>query len=646
MKSNVFLSFIVFILFNSYGITVQVIDTLDKSNSGEIASIFDGGALFSSPLPFYILQFLIITICLSAIFVISQAKFSNVFSYYIRDHIQNHKFSKTLWLIIANSSLLILNAAYFKHSEHLTWFFRQWPENHLNIFLCWAIILTPILHAIWKSIGRRSMQLALSFAVILLATFKLTSQPNSSETLTNTDKPNIIIIGIDSLRSDIFQTQMPFLTTQLKKATLFENAFTPLGRTFPAWNTILSGLYPVNHGARINLISHENLILKERYLPSIIKEEGYRSIFAIDETRFANIGEHQGFEQTITPRMGASDFLISSIADYPLLNLLSLAPISRWLLPEIYANRGAAKTYRSAAFSNIIDRDLPIADQPTLLAVHFCLAHWPYYFSTPISPSRNYPEPYYPANLKAADQQLESLFSTLKEKGYLENSRIIFLSDHGEAWAHESPSFTNPQTEERYSVKEYGHGSSLTSNSNQVLLAFKNFSSQINVNQKKMASLADIVPTVLSEMGLKTSHQFDGLPLNSSNMPDERIIPIETGTILQVDDSNKLNIDAIVKNFLNRYQLNHSGLLTIRQDKIEEGLKAKQYGLRNLNIILQKEEGHQFSLFNKMNNTYSEYNDLSALKATHKNWFDAWCHYYEKEDPLCSHQQSHRFVTK
>ena len=638
MKGNIFLSFIVFILFNSYGITVQILDTLDKSNSGEIASIFDGGAFFSSPLPLYILQFLIITIFVSTVFIISQAKFSNVFSYYAKNHIKNNKNSRILWLIIANSSLLTLNAAYFKHSEHLTSFFRQWPENHLNIYLCWAIILIPILHSTWKSLGSRSIQLALSFTVVLLATFKLTSEPNSVKHATNTDKPNIIIIGIDSLRSDIFQTQMPFLTNQLKEATLFESAFTPLGRTFPAWNTILSGLYPVNHGARINLISNENLISRERYLPAIIKEEGYRSIFAIDETRFANIGEHQGFEQTITPRTGASDFLISSIADYPLVNLLSLAPISRWLLPEIYANRGAAKTYRSAAFSNIIARDLPIADQPTLLAVHFCLAHWPYYFSTPISPSRNYPEPYYPANLKAADQQIASLFSSLKKKGYLENSRIIFLSDHGEAWTHESPSFINTKTEERYSVKEYGHGSSLTSNSNQVLLAFKNFNNQVNDNQKKMASLADIVPTVLSEMGLKTSHQFDGVALNSTDMPDERIIPIETGTILQVDDSNKLNIDAIVKSFLDRYQLNRSGLLTIRQDKIEEGLKAKQYGLRNLNIILQKDEGHQFSLFNKMNNTYSEYSGLGALKANHKNWFKAWCHYYEKENPSCDHQ--------
>lgn len=636
MRPSIVLSLLIFLIFNGYGVAVQVIDTINKSDSGEIASIFNLSTFFSSPLPIHLTQFVILAFFISIVFIISQGYFANVFANRIKNHIHNRLIAKITWLVIANSGLLILNAAYFQHSNHLTSVFRVWPENHLNIMMCWLIVLLPILYYAGNTIKVRTTQVTLLCTLVLYASFYITSEPKFSPTEIKTNKPNIIVIGIDSLRSDLFQSQMPFLTSQLRQSTLFKHTITPLGRTFPAWNTILSGLYPVHHGARINLIGNENLVPTNQYLPSILEDQGYRSIFAIDETRFANIGKHQGFQQTITPRMGASDFLISNIADFPLINLLSLSPISRWLLPEIYANRGAAKTYRSQAFSNIIERDLPIADQPTFLSVHFCLAHWPYYFSTPLKPSKNYPEPYYPTNLKAVDQQLVSLFTALDEKGYLNNSRIVFLSDHGEAWTHESPAFTETNTQEIYRLKEYGHGSSLTSNSNQVLLAFKNFNSALTNNTQKLASLADVTPTILSELNLSTNLTFDGLNLDSPNMPNERFIPVETGTILKVDDTNKLNINTIVKDFLNRYQLNETGLLSIKPEKIEDGLKAKGYGLRNRDLILQRGEVNKLNLFNKINSTYTAYENLKSLKNHHPNWANHWCLYYKGEDTQCN----------
>lgn len=636
MRPSLILSLFIFLIFNGYGVAVQIKDTISKSDSGEIASIFNLGTFFSSPLPIHLAQFITIAIFLSVVFIISQSYFSHVFASRIKRHIHNLLLAKVVWLCIANSVVFILNAAYFQHSNHLTSVFRIWPENHLNIIVCWLILLLPVFYYAWKTIKTKTTQVSLGSILVLCVAFYTTSEPKFSSTEIKTDKPNIIVIGIDSLRSDLFQSQMPFLTSQLKQSTLFESTITPLGRTFPAWNTILSGLYPIHHGARINLIGNENLIPNNQYLPSMLKDHGYRSIFAIDETRFANIGQHQGFQQTITPRMGASDFLISNIADFPLINLLSLSPISRWLLPEIYANRGAAKTYRSDAFSNIIERDLPIADQPTFLSVHFCLAHWPYYFSTPLKPSTNYPEPYYPTNLRAVDQQLISLFMALDEKGYLENSRIVFLSDHGEAWTHESPVFTETNTQEIYRLKEYGHGSSLTSNSNQVLLAFKNFNPALTKNTQKLASLADVTPTILSELNLSTDFNFDGLDLTSSDMPNERFIPVETGTILKVDETNKLNINNIVKDFLNRYQLNETGLLSIKPEKIEDGLKAKGYGLRNRDLILQRGEGNKLNLFNKINSTYTAYENLKSLKDHHPNWGKHWCLYYKSEDPQCN----------
>lgn len=636
MRGSIIASLCIYILFNSYGTTLQIIDILKKSNSGELATVFNVSAFINSPLPFYLAQFITVTLLITSTFIVTQGYFSKIFAHNFKTLITNEKLAQFTWLIIANTGLLTLNSAYFLHSNHLTPFFRLWPENHLNIYICWLIILFPAIHYTWKTIQKRTTQAILSCFALLIFFFAIPDSFDRKTPPVNNSKPNIIVIGVDSLRSDLLYSHMPFLTSQLQESIIYSTAFTPLGRTFPAWNTILSGLSPINHGARINLIPNTHLITPDRYLPSILKTSGYRSIFAIDETRFANIGIQQGFEQLITPRTGASDFLISSIADIPLINLLSLNPISQWLLPEVYANRGAAKTYRSNAFTEMINRELPVANQPTFLAIHFCLAHWPFIFSTQMTPDHEHPQPYYPINLKAVDNQIKKVFSILEGKGYLQNSRIIFLSDHGEAWTQESASYSNEH--DTFFRKEYGHGSSLTSHSNQVLMGFKNFqNSQIENNKMKTASLIDVTPTILSELKISKELQFDGVSLTDNNMPNDRIFQIESGTTLSVDESDDININDIIEKFLDRYELTSSGLIVIREERIEEGLKSKIYGIRNTQFILEASNDNSFKLFNQANHSFEEFENFSELKLSQPKWSQAWCDFYKTERKECEY---------
>ena len=50
---------------------------------------------------------------------------------------------------------------------------------------------------------------------------------------------------------------------------------------------------------------------------------GYQTIYATDEVRFANIDQSFGFDQLITPPIGAADFLLGKAGDLPLVNLVS-----------------------------------------------------------------------------------------------------------------------------------------------------------------------------------------------------------------------------------------------------------------------------------------------------------------------------------
>lgn len=641
MKLSIIISVLVYISLNGYGLSIQFIDTLNKSNSGELASILNAAAFFSSPLPLYLVQFIAVSVLASLIFITSQHHFSMIFARLTKRYINNQNYSQFIWIIIANVCLLIVNAAYFHHSSHLVNTFYFWPEHHPNIFIATIIILFPIVYYFTTHISSKKGQVSIGLFVIFISLFYFTKESSKSNSVNQNSEPNIIVIGIDSLRSDLMKTQMPFLNKMLRESVIFETAISPLGRTYPAWNTILTGLYPVNHGARINLIGNNHLVGTHHYLPSILKEKGYQSYFAIDETRFANLGVQHGFDKTITPRMGASDFLITSISDIPVVNLLSLFDFSRWLLPEIYANRGAAKTYRPQSFVNLINRELPAADKPTFLAAHFCLAHWPYIFSTKEKPYSEYVEPYYPLNLQAVDKQIEALFEILDNKGYLSNSRIVFLSDHGETWLSESPHFTDKANpDDVYRFNEYGHGSSLTSSTSRVLLAFNNFKTEESLfhNRQKLASLADITPTILSDLSLETGLLFDGEVLSTPDLADDKITPIETGTILRVDESNKLNLNNIIGEFLNRYKLNSDGLLTIHDHQLEAGFKAKEYGLTNSDSVLHSFNDGSFKLFNLQNSNFSTYDDFQELSDKQNEWALAWCHYYKKERKECLSQ--------
>ena len=71
----------------------------------------------------------------------------------------------------------------------------------------------------------------------------------------------------------------------------------------------------------MNLLPRD-LIHEGDSLPRILSRAGYHTVFAMDEVRFANIDTSYGFDQTITPPIGASEFLIAIFADTPLSNLV------------------------------------------------------------------------------------------------------------------------------------------------------------------------------------------------------------------------------------------------------------------------------------------------------------------------------------
>jgi hypothetical protein len=226
--------------------------------------------------------------------------------------------------------------------------------------------------------------------------------------------------------------------------------------------------------------------------------------------------------------MGAADFLLGFFGDTPLANLLVNTRAGEWLFPYAYANRAAAVTYDPDTFIERLRSRLTF-DEPTLLAVHLTLIHWPYtWASTPLETGRlgkgvmaetaERVELYRRAAVRV-DRQFRDLIETLRQRGGLENAIVVVLSDHGESLG-EPASLVDDEEAARH-IKwlkaSGGHGTSVFAEAQyRVLLAMRSFDADAlparpGTRLDVPASLEDIAPTIAAALHLTPDRPFDGL---------------------------------------------------------------------------------------------------------------------------------------
>lgn len=335
-------------------------------------------------------------------------------------------------------------------------------------------------------------------------------------------KPNIILIGVDSLRPDFLSffgsdQSTPFFDKFLNQSTVFGEAITPLARTFPSWTGVLTGQYPKQTGVRFDLAKQDKVNTKIM-LSSLLQRDGYETIFATDETRFSNIDTHYGFDHIISPPTGLNDFLLGTFNDFPLSNLIVNTIIGKWLFPYSYANRPVYFTYYPRSFLNLMRPTLEKnRTKPLFLAVHFCLPHTPYLSGGLLADQLNAIERY-SASIDEVDGQLRQFFILLKQAHLLDHAIVVLLSDHGEALElpgdritetdsfidkHQAiPMFYPPMLDNENINESAGHGTDVLGLTQyRSLLAFRLYGmqqKQIKQVIPGVVSLLDIKPTILN----------------------------------------------------------------------------------------------------------------------------------------------------
>ncbi len=555
--------------------------------------------------------------------------------------------NKEKWMIwiwsLTIAALLSLNAWFFPASKFSQMLFPPLPKS-LTLLIVLSSTIPLTLAAIYSLFQYKIASLAILCVVSL--SLVINRQNNSTPQQQTAEKPNIVIIGIDSLTpTRITANRMPNLHYLLKQSTFFSDTISPLPRTYPAWVSILTGLYAQHHGARYNLIPAK-WVKKENNLVNTMASAGYQTIYATDERRFSSIDKDFGFNQVIGPRFGVNDMLIGSFNDFPIINLIANLPFSQWLLPYNYMNRAAYYHYYPETFNHAIKAHLlKNKSQPIFLAVHYTLPHWPYSYAKTHQKNKSDPfnlhgkEFIYEQALTAVDGQMFQLYSFLQQNDFLNNAIVILLSDHGETLFNEG---SRPISISTYQGKSFrfanyiknktatrlntssGHGSDLLSPDQfHSLLAFQVFNHQSLINtaqvSQQRASLLDIRPTLEAFIHAPSKTKLDGLSLKNlvmgkTNKTVERDFYLESGMLPNQSLSKEKSIELAQQLF----EIDSEGRLQLKNQALDTLDKVKLYGILShswllvtypdddklIQVLLNLNSGHwsddpQSSLFKK-----------------------------------------------
>ncbi len=108
--------------------------------------------------------------------------------------------------------------------------------------------------------------------------------PTRPEESVDADRPNFVLITIDTLRADhlgcygYFRDTSPALDALARESLRFEHCVVPLARTTPTHASLLTGLYPLEHGVVDNVThSRRQQVLPDdiRTYAQIAEEAGY-----------------------------------------------------------------------------------------------------------------------------------------------------------------------------------------------------------------------------------------------------------------------------------------------------------------------------------------------------------------------------------
>ncbi|MGA1876051.1 MAG: sulfatase-like hydrolase/transferase, partial [bacterium] len=337
-------------------------------------------------------------------------------------------------------------------------------------------------------ISRRLSLLTLIFTTLI------TLPPCFTEAMGTRPKappPNLLLITIDTLRADHLgcygyqDIHTPCIDTLASEGILFTQALTPVPITLPSHVSIMTGLYPMQHG----ICNNANSVLGEEAttLAEIMEKEGYKTAAFVGAfVLHSMFGLNQGFQAynnspSKKKRSGASPFDNERRAE----------EVTRSALQWLESNH----------------------DSPFFLWVHYFDPHAMYLPPSPFK--EEYKGHLYDGEIAYTDSCLGPLLDGLKKLGVSDKTVIILTSDHGEGLGEHGES-----THAVFLYDSTLHIPLILKIPPGVIPRLQNMKPEIT----SMVSLLDIFPTIMDLFSLRP----DQIDLNQ--WPGKSLIPLIEGS--------------------------------------------------------------------------------------------------------------------
>ena len=419
----------------------------------------------------------------------------------------------------------------------------------------------------------------------------------------------VVLIGVDAFRADrvtalgASKVVAPNLEAFLANATLFEQAYTPIAQTEPAWRSLLTARWPHRHGDRYPLTAESRWETSTTF-PVLFSEAGYRTMFATDCSRFNYQGALSGFQESLQPPRGAINFVLEKLR-YRALGMFGDNALGAWWLPEFIDNRALAGLHDPMGYADRLAATLVQRAQagPLMFAFHATAAHFP---GDPVYPfyrkyvsaseplerrtrmsfapitgavegggTREGSEALYDELLAQADTQVGILLQALKDHGLYEHALIAIFSDHGESFHADAPWLEGATPV---------HGARLGEEENRILLGIKlpdeMHSSGIG-RVNALVRLVDIAPTLLEAKGLRQLPGADGeslLPLIQGKSVPPRRLYAETGFTHARPDAFDADHLTAAPRSLDAYRIRADGVIELSEEAHQAVLREKDVG--------------------------------------------------------------------
>ena len=313
------------------------------------------------------------------------------------------------------------------------------------------------------------------------------------------DRPpvDVFFIAVDTLRVDhvgaynpTSAVATPHIDVLARDSIRFDDAFTPISVTGPAFASVMTARGPTNHGVMVNLFRNGNaldasqLTVAERF-----SEAGYRTAaFVSAFTLRRALGLDQGFDVYNSAGHTNREGAVTAAVFGSWLGVTT-GPVFAWV--HAFDSHGPFKRH-------LQDGDL----HSGLEAEAPMLAYIPQYQQIDGYTDPKLFEALYARGVGVADAAVGQIVAAIKATGRYDDALIIFFSDHGEGF--------------RERDLWYDHGAFPHVEQTQVPLLVKlPRSLKAGSIDKRLVSLMDIAPTALEVAALPALPMAEGVSLRT-----------------------------------------------------------------------------------------------------------------------------------